>query len=172
MTTLWRFSPDRALGARALDGREDHHRDAQTGAGTDARTDGQERGGKGSDMPRPVFLHQLDAMTSRGCDTPCCAHEHGAELYLTPRCHPGVGVRVEAMDDLPGRPCGAIVGLRCWKCQAPVVEVALTARVDLTPACRHGRALDVLYSEGNLTVSCRRCHAVAATMVVAPYVPA
>ena len=40
-------------------------------------------------MPRPLFLHQLDAMSSRGCDTPFCAHEHGAELYLTPRCHPG-----------------------------------------------------------------------------------
>ena len=80
-------------------------------------------------------------------------------------------MRVESTENLHGLPCGAVV-LRCWKCQAPVVEVALTTRVDLTPACRHGRALDVMYSEGNLTVSCRRCHAVSATLAVAPYVPA
>jgi hypothetical protein len=53
-------------------------------------------------MPSPFFLHQLDEMTSRGCDTPCCPHDHGAELYLTPRCHPGVGMRVEVMDALHG----------------------------------------------------------------------
>ena len=122
-------------------------------------------------MPSPLFLHQLDAMTSRGCDTPFCPHNHGAELYLTPRCHPGVGVRVEVMDDRHGLPCGAVVHLRCWKCQAPVVQVALTTCLDLTPACRHGSVLDVLYSEGNLTVSCRRCHAVYATVDVAPYGP-
>jgi hypothetical protein len=123
-------------------------------------------------MSRPLFLHQLDEAVSRGCDTPGCAHEHGAEIFLTPRCHPGAGVRLAYGDDLQGLPCGARVGLRCWKCLAPVVDVALTRRVDVTPACRHGRALDVLYREGNLEVSCRRCHAVAATMTVAPYVPA
>jgi hypothetical protein len=52
-----------------------------------------------------------------------------------------------------------------------VVRVALTPPVALTPTCRHGSALDVLYTEGNLTVSCRRCHAVAAIMAVAVYVP-
>lgn len=123
-------------------------------------------------MPRPLFLHQLDEMTSRGCDTPFCTHEHGAELFLTPLCHPGVGVRVEDVDDLHGLPCRAAVGLRCWRCQRPVVQVALTTRLELTPACRHGSALDVMCSEGNLTVSCRRCHAVSATVDVAPYVPA
>ena len=51
-------------------------------------------------MPRPVFLHQLDEALHRGCDTPGCAHEHGAEIFLTPRCHPGAGVRVEVLNDL------------------------------------------------------------------------
>jgi hypothetical protein len=123
-------------------------------------------------MLRPLFLHQLDDMTSRGCQTPHCPHDHGGELFLTPVCHPGVGVRVEVIDDLHGFPCNAVVHLRCWKCQRPVVQVALTARLDLTPACRHGSALDVMYSEGHLTVSCRRGHAVYATVDVAPYVPA
>ena len=122
-------------------------------------------------MPRPLFLHQLDEMTSRGCDNPFCTHDHGEELFLTPVCHPGVGVRVEPMDDLHGLPCAAVVHLRCWRCQRPVVQVALTTRLELTPACRHGSALDVMYSEGNLTVSCRRCHAVQGMMDVAPYGP-
>ena len=122
-------------------------------------------------MPRPLFLHELDEMTSRGCDNSFCTHDHGAELFLTPLCHPEAGVYVEAMDDRLGLPCGAVLGLRCWKCLAPVVQVALTTRLALTPACRHGRALDVMYSEVNLTVSCRRCHAVSATVDVAPYVP-
>jgi hypothetical protein len=123
-------------------------------------------------MPRPLFLHQLDEALHRGCDTPGCGHEHGGELFLTPRCHPGAGVRVEVLDDAQGLPCAAVMGLRCWKCLTPVVHVALITRGDVTPACRHGRALDVLYREGNLEVSCRRCHAVGATMTVAPYVPA
>ena len=123
-------------------------------------------------MQSPLFLHQLDEMTSRGCQTPNSSHDHGAELFLTPLCHPGVGVRVEAMDALHGLPCGAVVHLRCWRCQRPVVQVALTTRLELTPACRHGSALDVMYSEGNRTVSCRRCHTVQATGDVAPYIPA
>jgi hypothetical protein len=123
-------------------------------------------------MSRPLFLHQLDEAVSRGCTTPGCTHDHGGDLFLTPRCHPGVGVRIETINDLHGLPCGGVVHLRCWKCQAPVVQVALTTRLDLTPTCRHGSALDVLYSEGNLTVSCRRCHAVQGTVDVAPYVPA
>ena len=81
-------------------------------------------------------------------------------------------MRVEVLDDAQGLPCAAVLGLRCWKCLTPVVHVALMTRVDVTPACRHGRALDVLYSGGTLTVSCRRCHAVSATLTVAPYVPA
>ena len=123
-------------------------------------------------MPSPLFLHQLDEMTSRGCQHPFCTHDHDAGIFLTPVCHPGVGVRVEDIDTPHGLPCGTVVHLRCWKCQAPVVQVALTTRLDLTPACRHGSALDVMYSEGNLTVSCRRCHAVYTTVDVAPYVPA
>src|SRR5437762_9113461 len=42
---------------------------------------------KETTMPRPLFLHQLDAMTSRGCDHPLCTHDHGEELFLTPVCH-------------------------------------------------------------------------------------
>jgi len=87
-------------------------------------------------------------------------------------CHPEVGVRLEALEVVQGCPCGAVVHLRCWKCQAPVVQVALTTRLNLTPACRHRSVLDVMYREGNLTVSCRRCHAVYATGEVASYVPA
>ena len=122
-------------------------------------------------MPSPLFLHQLDEAASRGCTIPGCTHEHGGELFLTPRCHPGVGVRIEAMDALVGLPCGAVVHLRCWKCQAPIVQVALTTHLALTPTCRHGSALDVLYSGGSLTVSCQRCHAVQGTVDVAPYGP-
>jgi hypothetical protein len=122
-------------------------------------------------MPHPLFLHQLDEATSRGFQTPSCSHDHGDTLFLTPACHPGVGVRVEAINDHQGLPCGAVVGLRCWKCQRPVVQVALTTPITLTPTCRHGSALDVLYTEGSLTVSCRRCHAVAATIPVAAYAP-
>ena len=122
-------------------------------------------------MPSPCFLHHLDEATSRGCQTPHCAHDHGGALSLPPRCHPGVGVRIEAMDDLHGLPCGAVVGLRCWTCPAPVVQVALLTRLDLTPACRHGSALDVRDSEGNLPGSCRRCQAVQGTVDVAPYGP-
>ena len=134
-------------------------------------TGGPREQGKEETMPRPFFLHQLDEATRRGCQTPHCAHDHGGDLSLPPRCHPGVGVRIEAMDDLHGLPCGAVVGLRCWKCQAPVVQVALRTSLELTPACRHGSALDVMYSEGNLTVSCRRCHGVQGQVDVAPYRP-
>jgi hypothetical protein len=123
-------------------------------------------------MSLPLFLHQLDEAVNGGCQTPHCSHAHGGELFLTPRCHPGVGVRIESMEDLHGLPCGAVVGLRCWKCQAPVVEVALTTCLDLTPTCWHRSALDVLYRGGTLTVSCRRCHAGQGTVEVAPYVPA
>jgi len=35
-------------------------------------------------MLRPLFLHQLDDRTSRGCQTPHCPHDHGGELFLTP----------------------------------------------------------------------------------------
>jgi hypothetical protein len=75
------------------------------------------------------------------------------------------------MEEVPGLPCNAVAHLRCWKCQASVVRVALTTRLALSPTCRHGSALDVMYSAGHLTVSCRRCHAVSATVDVAPYGP-
>jgi hypothetical protein len=122
-------------------------------------------------MSRPVFLHHLDEAVARGCQTPHCPHDHGSEIFLTPLCHPGVGVRIEHLDAWQGIPCAAVVGLRCWRCQRPVVQVALTTRLALTPACRHGRALDVMFSAGHLTVSCRRCHAVQGTGEVAPYGP-
>jgi hypothetical protein len=123
-------------------------------------------------MSRPLFLHQLDEAVERGCQTPNCRHAHGREIFLTPLCHPGGGVRVEDLDDLHGLPWAAAVGLRCWRCHRPVAQVALTTRLARTPACRHGSALDVMYSAGKLTVSCRRCHTVQATVEVAPYVPA
>ena len=98
-------------------------------------------------MPRRQFLHQLDEALHRGCDTPGCAHEHGAEIFLTPRCHPGAGVRVEVLDD-----SGASV---CRRAGAALLEVSHTGgpcRLDDArrrhPVCRHGRALDVLYSGG------------------------
>ena len=123
-------------------------------------------------MSRLLFLHHIDEMAGRGCGTPFCTHDHSDGLFLTPRCHPGVGVRLEYVEAPQGPPCRAAVGLRCWKCHAPVAEVALTTGLELTPACRHGSALDVRYYAGNLTVSCRRCHTVQGTADVAPYVPA
>ncbi len=122
-------------------------------------------------MARPLFLPHLDEAVERGCQTPHCPHAHGSAIFLTPLCHPGVGVRIEHLDEWPGLPCAAVVGLRCWRGQRPVVQVALTTRLARTPVCRHGSALDVRYSAGNLTVSCRRCQAVQGTVAVAPYGP-
>jgi hypothetical protein len=51
------------------------------------------------------------------------------------------------------------------------MEIALTARVALTPTCRHERALDVQYNAGRVTIFCQRCHAVQGTADVAPDVP-
>jgi len=53
-------------------------------------------------MSQLLFLHQLDESTSRGCNTPGCSHDHSDGLFLTPLCHPGVGVRVEDVADLQG----------------------------------------------------------------------
>src|SRR3954453_2637553 len=77
------------------------------------------RARKEETMPRPLFLHELDEMTSRGCDNSFCIHDHGAELFLTPLCHPGAGVYVEAMDDRLGRPLGGVLGGACWEGRPP-----------------------------------------------------
>jgi hypothetical protein len=61
-------------------------------------------------------------------------------------------VQVEVTDAAPPLPCAAIAQLRCRRCRTSVVRVALATRLELLPACRHGRALDVLYHEGLLTV--------------------
>ena len=98
-------------------------------------------------MLRPVFLPHLDEAIERGCQPPNCPHDHGSAIFLTSRCHPGGGVRIENLDELPGIPCAAVVGLRCWRCPRLVVQVALITRLELTPACRHGSALDGMYRE-------------------------
>ena len=122
-------------------------------------------------MPLPVGWHQREARVAQGCAHPLCAHDDGAALWLTPVCHPGVGVCVAVRGAPRGSPCGAVVLLRCWPCRALVVQVALTTPVIRTPTCRYGRALDVMDSAGNLTVRCRRCHAVQGAGAVAPYGP-
>jgi len=123
-------------------------------------------------MPDPVFLHQLDDLAHQGCSNPFCQHDHDDKgLVLTSRCHVGAGVRVEYAPDRPDLPCGAVLRLRCRRCTRPVIEIALQARVDLVPTCRHGRALDVDYQDGQVTVRCHRCDAPQATADVAPYVP-
>jgi len=98
-------------------------------------------------MLRPVFLPHLDEAIERGCQPPNCPHDHGSAIFLTSRCHPGGGVRIENLDELPGIPCAAVVGLRCWRCPRLVVQVALITRLELTPACRHGSALDGMYKQ-------------------------
>jgi len=123
-------------------------------------------------MPDPVFLHQLDEIGSRGCGNPFCTHDHLETFALVPRCHPSRGVQVDYAADRPDLPCGAVLRVRCRRCLGPVLEIALTTRVPLTPTCRHGRALDVIYDAGQVTVRCQRCHAVQATADVAAYVPA
>ena len=123
-------------------------------------------------MPDPVLLHQLDEIGSRGCGNPFCSHDHMDAFALVARCHPGRGLRVDYAADRPDLPCGAILWLRCRRCLGPVMEIALTTRVALTPTCRHERALDVQYNAGQVTVLCQRCHAVQATADVAAYVPA
>jgi hypothetical protein len=122
-------------------------------------------------MPDPVFLHQLDEIGSRGCGNPFCTHDHRETCALVPRCHPRSGVRVDYAAVRPDLPCGAVLRLRCRRCLGPVLEIAVTARVALTPPCRHGRACDVQYRAGHVTVRCHRCHAVQGTAAVAPSVP-
>ena len=122
-------------------------------------------------MPLPVGLHQREARVAQACSHPLCARDDGAALLLTPGCHPGVGVCVEVREAHRGSPCGAVVLLRCWPCRAPVVQGTLTTPVTRTPACRHGRALDVMDSAGHLTVRYWRCHAVQGAGAVAPYGP-
>ncbi len=96
-------------------------------------------------MARPLFLHHLDEAVERGCQTPNCPHDHGSEIFLTPLCHPGVGVRIENLDEVPGLPCAAVVGLRCWRvppwwgCDAGGVNVPwcrwLSPRALRSPRC-------------------------------------
>ena len=99
----------------------------------------------------PYFFISSTRSPTGGVTLRFCTHDHGAEIFLTPKCRPGVGVRVAVVDDHQGLPCSAVMGLRCWKCHALVIHLALTTRLALTPTCRHGRALDVRYSEGTLT---------------------
>jgi len=121
-------------------------------------------------MPSVRFLHHLDELAARGCCDPGCPHEHLQEAYVTSRCHAGAGLRVDYAPNDPGLPCGAILRLRCRRCQAFVTQIALIERVTLTPTCRHGRALDVRYRQGQVTVMCRRCQAPHGTAAVAPYI--
>jgi hypothetical protein len=123
-------------------------------------------------MARLAFLHTLDALTSRGCDNPLCHHDHSTGLFLVPLCHAGVGVRLDLHAAPPGLSYAAVAHLRCRRCRASVIEVALATPFELTPTCRHGRALDVCYHEGCLTVSCRRCAAGQGSVDVAAYRPA
>ena len=122
-------------------------------------------------MPAPVFLHQLDAIGSRGGENPFCTHDHLEAFALVAWCHPGRGLRVDYAADRPDLPCGAVLRPRCRRCLGPVMEIALTARVALTPTCRHERALDVQYNAGQVTVLCQRGHAVQARADMAAYVP-
>ena len=122
-------------------------------------------------MAEVRFLHYLDEMAARGCIDPLCTEDHLEEAYITSRCHPGAGVRVDYAADRPDLPCGAVFWLRCHRCQASVTQIALQERVTFTPTCRHGRGVDVRYAHGQVTVECRRCHAPQGTAEVAPYVP-
>ena len=122
-------------------------------------------------MPDPVFLHEMDQLLDRGCGNPLCQHSHTDEIFLNPLCHEGTGLRVDDAPDRPDLPCGAVLRLRCRRCAKLAVEIALRERVPLTPTCRHGRALDVLYQGGRVTVMRRRCQAPQGTADVAPYVP-
>ena len=122
-------------------------------------------------MRDPLFLHHLDAMSHRGCMNPHCDHTLTDALYVTSRCHEDTGLRVDYAPDRPDLSCGAVLRLRCRRCARLAVEIALRERVVLTPTCLHGRALDVLYQDGSVTVMCRRCQAPQGTADVAPYVP-
>jgi len=88
----------------------------------------------------PLFLHQMDDLAARGCQTPGCTHEaHAGGLYLNQRCHPGAGVRVQYADDAHPEPCAAVLVLHCQRCAADVCSIALIARPALVPACQHTR---------------------------------
>jgi hypothetical protein len=120
----------------------------------------------------PLFLHQMDDLAARGCQTPGCTHEaHAGGLYLNQRCHPGTGVRVQYADDAHPEPCAAVLVLHCQRCAADVCSIALSARPALVPACQHTRGLEVVYDEGTVTITCRACHAPYATIDVAVHGP-
>jgi len=120
----------------------------------------------------PLFLHQMDAMAARGCQTPGCTHgEHDRVLYMNQRCHPGAGVRVQYEDDDHPEPCAAVLRLRCQRCTQDICSIALAARPALVRPCQHTRGLEVTYEDGHVTISCRACQESYATIGVAAHGP-
>jgi hypothetical protein len=116
-----------------------------------------------------AFSQDIEATLSRGCSDPDCDHDHLHEAYLTPICHTSAGLRVDYAPVPPGVPCPAVLRLRCRRCTRLVASLAVTAPLPLTPACRHGRAVDVCYSAGMVTVECRTCQTPYVTLTVLPH---
>lgn len=133
----------------------------------------------------PLFLHQLDDIISRGCQSPGCAHEGDCladGLYLTQRCHPRTGVDVTYEEHRPldatfqGAAMTAdasertrLLQVMCHQCQTVICTVALAEQPIWAPGCEHKakHGLEVRYQEGLVTVACYRCHRIAAVAAVA-----
>jgi hypothetical protein len=126
-------------------------------------------------MPDIHFLEDLEADTAHGCMDPACTSTHHHDqrgLFLVPLCHPRAGVRVSMSPVLDSSPFDAILHVHCWKCRAEVSHMAMRAPGTAGPGCLHWRKdtqigpADVQYSDGQLAVTCRRCHALKFMVVV------
>jgi prepilin-type processing-associated H-X9-DG protein len=119
-------------------------------------------------MPHILFLDAMDAMVGHGCANPDCTHEHDDEaMALTSRCHPATGVCIGFTDQVGDMPCALILQCACWTCHTAVGFVAVGPPFTKGPGCRHRGAMDVLYQDGRVTITCRRCDSVAVTCTVA-----
>lgn len=67
-------------------------------------------------QPMIISLTDVPSILARGCQEPGCTHDHGNELALHQRCHPGVGTYawLQEKDGI------AIVDLRCRQCEKHV----------------------------------------------------
>jgi len=116
-------------------------------------------------MPPRFYLADLDDLVQTRCPDPACDATPETVRTLTMACHPTTGCRVRLLAD------GTTVRLRCGLCRQFGLDIAVTPPAQLTPSCRHRRrAVEVVYVEGALLVTCR-CGAPVAALEVQRYIP-
>lgn len=64
-------------------------------------------------QPMIISLTDVPGILANGCQEPGCTHDHGNELALHQRCHPGAGSRAWLQQD----GCVAVVELKCCECE-------------------------------------------------------